>query len=82
MTNKKKTTDVQRMQVLMQLHDKGLVSTTRLLAEAGLNFDEEWALTLRERSIRSGDCCELPENCTKPGNCPKNKTKSGKQKRK
>lgn len=42
-------TNAHRIQLLMQLHDKQLISTSDLMAEVNLNYDEEVEKLRREQ---------------------------------
>lgn len=69
-----KYTDYNRIQILMQLHDKGLLSSRTLLTEFGLDYDQEILQMKAARQYPYNSitaCCEKPEDCT---GCDKVKT--------
>jgi hypothetical protein len=77
--NTQKFTDYNRIQILLQFHDKGLLSTRTLLESFGLDYDKEVELlSLQPQHISApyfstnissmgklnSKCCEKPEDCT------------------
>ena len=74
-----KYTDYNRIQILMQLHDKGLLSTRTLLTEFGLDYDQE-VLQMKAAcqypySALVSPCCEKSEDCAKAVKTTKPKKK-------
>ncbi len=49
--------DYNRIQILMQLHDKGLISTRTLLGEFELDYDKE-VEQIREQCLPE-PCCKI-----------------------